>query len=121
MRPLQRWIVDVLEIGCRATRLVEWVPGWNRLYQCDLAKWSNELDARWGTERWPVHESTFQDWDDWGTWWDSLSDDERLGGHWHSWLTFPFMADRDGNEVSMRVPLIYRPPRSDVQASTASP
>ncbi len=121
MRSLQGWVVDVLEFGCHATRLLEWVPGWNRLYQCDLAKWSNQFDARWGTERWAVHESAFQDWDDWGAWWDSLSDDERQAGRWHSWLTFPFMADGDGKEVSIRVPLIYWPSGSGARARTASP
>jgi hypothetical protein len=120
MRPVQGWIVDALELACRAMRLVEWVPGWNRIYHCDLARWSNELDAKWGTNRWPIHESTFRDWDSWQAWWDSLSYDEQENGHWHSWLSFPLMEDGDGTEVSMSVPLIHLPARSAAPGITGT-
>jgi len=32
MRRLHRLIVEVLEVGCQATRLLEWMPGWTRVY-----------------------------------------------------------------------------------------
>jgi hypothetical protein len=85
MQVVRRWIVDGLEVGCRATRLVELVPGWNRVYHCNLAKWSNQLDARWGTGKWPLHNSVAEGWDEWEAWWKSLSEEQRLAGHSHVW------------------------------------
>ena len=85
MQVMGRWIVEGLELGCRATRLVEWVPGWNRVYHCDLARWSNQLDARWETGKWPVHGSGLEGWDEWHAWWESLTDQRRIARHWHVW------------------------------------
>jgi hypothetical protein len=77
-------IVDGLEVACRLTRALEWIPGWNRIYQCHLAGWSNQLDARWGTGRWPTHGSGLAAWDDWEAWYEGLTDTERDQGHWHA-------------------------------------
>ncbi len=77
----QRAVVNALEATCRATRFVEWVPGWRLVYpQCLFARWSNALDKRWGTEVWPQH-----DWEEWQTWWDGLERDDHDRGHWHAW------------------------------------
>jgi hypothetical protein len=86
MRLMRRWIVDGLELGCRATRLVGWVPGWNHVYHCQLAKWSNQLDARWDTGRWPVHAASGPEgWEEWEAWWNSLTDEQRFGKPMHVW------------------------------------
>jgi len=74
--------VDGLEVACRATRYVEWIPGWRRVYpRCLLARWSNWLDERWGTGRWPTH----HDYEEWEAWYDTLPEDELRSGHWHAW------------------------------------
>jgi hypothetical protein len=86
MPSVRRLLVDTLEVGCRATRLIEWVPGWNRLYHCQLARWSNQLDARWSTGRWPLHNAPGPEgWDEWEAWYDSLTEEQKDTGHWHVW------------------------------------
>jgi hypothetical protein len=84
MDAVKRRLVDGLEVACRATRLVEWIPGWHRIYpQCLFARWSSHLDHRWGTGRWPVHD---EDGDDavWASL-ENLSQDQLDRGHWHHW------------------------------------
>ena len=76
----QRAVVVSLEVACRATRFVEWVPGWTRVYWCLLARSSNRLDKRWETGVWPQH-----DWAEWEAWWESLTPEEHENGHWHAW------------------------------------
>lgn len=86
MRLVEGWIVEGLERACRTTRLLEWVPGWNRLYHCQLAMWSNRLDARWGTKKWHVHSDRSEEgWDEWETWFGTLTDQQIATGHWHAW------------------------------------
>ena len=87
MRRVEVLIVDGLEKACRQTRYLEWLPGWGRLYHCTLAKWSNQLDRRWSTGRWPIHseEDEFGSDEEWETWFESLSDEEHQQGHWHAW------------------------------------
>jgi hypothetical protein len=81
---IKRWIVNRLENACTATRLLEWIPGWRRVYpSCFLAHVSNRLDARWRTGQWAIHDD--DDWETWETWYDEMSDDERDKGHWHGW------------------------------------
>jgi hypothetical protein len=83
MKWVQARIVDALEMACRATRFVEWRPGWDHLYpRCQIARLSSQLDYRWHTNRWPIHD---EDGDDaWDEWWDGLSDERRASG-WHNW------------------------------------
>jgi hypothetical protein len=77
-------IVDGLEVACRATRYVEWIPGWFRIYpECRFARLSCSLDYRWGTGRWPVHDE--DGWDAWESWWDGLTDEQKFSGHSHAW------------------------------------
>jgi hypothetical protein len=86
MRLVQSWIVGGLERLCRVTRFLEWVPGWNRIYRCQFAQWSNRLDARWGTEKWPVHAGPDEEgWDEWEAWFETVGDQEIATGHWHAW------------------------------------
>jgi hypothetical protein len=58
---------------------MERVPGWNRVYHCQLARLSRWLDGRWNTGRWPIHSE-----EEWESWWDSLPDEDD-GEHWHAW------------------------------------
>ena len=83
VRWLRCWIVDGLEVGCRATRFLERAPGWSRVYRCNLAKWSNQLDERWGTGRWAVHGWGLAAWDAWEPWYEGLTAQQRDTGHWH--------------------------------------
>lgn len=77
-------IVDGLERACRATRYVECLPGWQRVYpRCVLARWSAELEFRWKTHRWPVHDA--DGFDAWDEWWESLDSEGLASGHWHAW------------------------------------
>jgi hypothetical protein len=88
MKWLEVRIVDGLELACRGTRFVEWLPGWHRVYpQCLFARWSSQLDARWRTNRWPVHDEDGVS--AWKRWWDALPDEERSSGHWHHWKREP--------------------------------
>jgi hypothetical protein len=81
MHGVKRTIVDGLEVACRATRFIEWMPGWHRVYpQCLFARWSFELDERWATARWPAHAD-----DEWDEWFDGLPQEELRGGNWHHW------------------------------------
>jgi hypothetical protein len=84
MRRVKVLVVDGLEMACRATRAVGWLPGWHRVYpQCLFARWSSALDYRWATRRWPVHD---EDGDSaWVDWHESLTDRARGAGHWHHW------------------------------------
>jgi hypothetical protein len=87
MRKVEVFIVSGLEVTCRSTRHLEWIPGWNRIYHCELAKWSNQLDKRWSTGRWSTHAAAgLEGWDDWEQWYESLSDEERERTHWHVFL-----------------------------------
>jgi hypothetical protein len=84
MRQVEVLIVNGLEVACRQTRYLEWIPGWNRVYHCELARWSSQLDQRWATGRWPIHAAPgVEGWDAWEEWYESLSDEERKRGHWH--------------------------------------
>jgi hypothetical protein len=84
MMTVKRAIVDGLESACRATRVVEWIPGWHRIYpQCLLARWSSHLDYIWRTGHWPVHDE--DGFDAWAEWYESLREDELVEGHWHHW------------------------------------
>ena len=85
MRKLRQLLVDGLEVACRATRFLEWMPGWSRVYHCGLARWSNRLDERWGTGRWPVHGSVARGRDEWEVWFEGVSDTAGECGHWHAW------------------------------------
>jgi hypothetical protein len=74
-------LVDALERACAATRLVEWVPGWHRIYpQCLLARWSAALDHRWSLGKWSPADD-----EEWETWFDNLPESELQRGHWHHW------------------------------------
>jgi len=76
-------VVDGLEIACRATRLVEWMPRWHRIYpNCTMARWSSDLDLRWQTGRWPIHDA--DGWEAWDEWFEGVEVDESKG-HWHVW------------------------------------
>jgi hypothetical protein len=80
---LKRRVVDGLEAACRATRHVEWIPGWNRVYpRCLFARWSSHLDHRWGTGRWPIHD---EEGDEAMTTWLDNMPEAKSGGHWHHW------------------------------------
>ena len=80
---VKRRVVDGLEVACRATRHVEWIPGWHRAYpQCLFARWSSHLDHHWGTGRWPIHDEYGDDAST--TWLDEMPEAEP-GGHWHHW------------------------------------
>jgi hypothetical protein len=84
VKPVRAAVVDALEIACGATRLLEWVPGWHRLYrQCQLARWSSQLDHRWGTGRWPTHDADGHD--AWEEWFDNLPESDLAKAHWHHW------------------------------------
>ena len=84
MGRIERWIVDGLERACTATRLFEWIPGWRRVYpSCFLAHMSNRLDARWATNRWPIHDDDESE--IWERWYDELPEGELAKGHWHGW------------------------------------
>lgn len=79
---LERAVVVALERACTATRYVEKLPGWHRLYpQCLFARWSNALDERWNTGVWPAHD----DYDKWSEWFENLPEGELRNGHWHHW------------------------------------
>lgn len=81
MPVVKRVVVDGLEVACRATRWVEWIPGWHHVYpRCLLARLSNQLDHHWGLGGWPTHSD-----DEWDRWFDTLSSDELVTGHWHTW------------------------------------
>jgi hypothetical protein len=84
MRAIKRRVVLGLEAACRATRFIEWIPGWRRIYPwCFVARWSSRLDYRWGTGCWPVHDE--EGWQAWEVWFENLSEEERHQGHWHAW------------------------------------
>jgi hypothetical protein len=84
MDAIKRRVVDGLEVTCRATPVVEWIPGWRRLYpRCFLAQWSNRLDDRWETGRWPVHDD--EGWEAREVGFENLSEEELDQGHWHAW------------------------------------
>jgi hypothetical protein len=85
VRRIKIWTVQSLEVGCRVTRFVEWVPGWKRVYHCNLARLSNQLDARWHTGQWHTHGSGLEGWDEWDAWFSSQSDERLATGHWHAW------------------------------------
>jgi hypothetical protein len=79
---LERAAVVAIERACTATRHVENVPGWNRIYpQCLFARWSADLDTRWNTGVWSPHD----DYDEWSEWFDNLTGHELSRGHWHNW------------------------------------
>jgi hypothetical protein len=81
MRRVEVLIGNGLEVACRQTRYLEWIPGWNRVYHCKLANWSSQLDQRWATSRWPIHPARgVEGWDEWEQWYESLSDEERQRG-----------------------------------------
>lgn len=81
---VKRLIVDGLEVACRATRFLEWIPGWRRVYPtCLLARLSSRLDARWTLDRWPVHDE--DGWDAWERWFDNQQPTDVSSGHWHAW------------------------------------
>ena len=82
MRRLRVLVIDGLEVACRLTRALEWLPGWSRVYQCQLARWSNQLDARWHTKRWPLHGSALGG-EEWEAWYEELTVTGREAGHWH--------------------------------------
>jgi hypothetical protein len=85
MRRVEILIVNGLKVACRQTRHLEWIPGWKRIYHCELAKWSRALDQRWATDRWPVHEAPGPEgWEEWERWFGSLSDQDIERSHWHS-------------------------------------
>jgi len=85
MKWVRARVVDGLEFACRATRFVEWLPGWYRVYpRCQFARWSSDLDYRWETHRWAVHDADGED--AWDEWWEGLGDAGRAAsGHWHYW------------------------------------
>ncbi len=83
MQSVKRRVVDGLEVACRATRLVEWIPGWHRVYpRCFFARLSSRLDHRWGTARWPIHDE--DDDDAWDEWIDNLQA-AKPDKHCHAW------------------------------------
>jgi len=77
-------VVDALETACRATQALESVPVWRRVYRrCYLARLSSELDHRWATRRWSVHDADGPE--AWEEWFDALGPDAFEAGHWHAW------------------------------------
>jgi hypothetical protein len=77
---MKRAIVDALEWACRHTDPLNRVPGWSRVYRCQLARASRWLDGRWETGRWPQHND-----EEWEEWWENLPEEEYGEGHWHAW------------------------------------
>ncbi|MBV9098481.1 MAG: hypothetical protein JO079_10530 [Frankiaceae bacterium] len=78
---MKRVIVDGLEWACRHTDPLNRIPGWDRVYQCHLARLSSWLDHRWRTGRWQRHDND----DEYDEWMDGLTQDTIENGHWHAW------------------------------------